>query len=240
MSKRSIIILHGWGLSGKKFNGLVDALSALKYDVFAPDLPGFGDSQIPEYVYSLTDYCDFLDTYMKKKHIANPVLIGHSFGGRVSLKYVQMHPEKVSTLILTGVPGFTPVRSLKLKLVIVIAKIGKFISSIWPLSIIQDFVRSRYYYAVGARDYYRANGVMKDIFKKVVQDDLLSPMKSVRIPCALLWGELDQITPLWIAKKMNKVIQNSTLTVFPEADHGISYKQPEQFAGKVDAILSAL
>jgi pimeloyl-ACP methyl ester carboxylesterase len=240
MKKRSIIVLHGWGLSGKRFNGLVEALSALKYTVYAPDLPGFGDSEIPEFVYTLTDYCDFLDRYIQTNHIDHPVLIGHSFGGRVSLKYVQMHPEKISALILTGAPGFTPVPGMRLKLFIMVAKIGKFISSIWPLSVIQDFVRSRYYYAVGARDYYRANGVMRDIFKKIVQEDLMASMMSVRIPCALLWGELDRITPLWIAKKMNKIIQNSTLTVIPQSDHGVSFKQPELFANEVQTILAAL
>lgn len=240
MKKRSIIVLHGWGLSGEKFKGLVDSLSVLKYEVFTPDLPGFGDSKMPEFVYSLSDYSDFLHTYMSKNHIVRPVLIGHSFGGRVSLKYTQLHPENVYALILTGTPGFTPVPSMRLKLFIMVAKIGKFFSSVWPVSIIQDFIRRRYYYAVGARDYYRASGVMRDIFKKIVQEDLVVPMKSVHVPCALLWGESDRITPLWIAEKMKEYIKNSSLTVFSGADHGVSYKQPELFASKVHTILAAI
>jgi pimeloyl-ACP methyl ester carboxylesterase len=59
MEKPSIIILHGWGLSGEKFTGLQHELASLGYRVFAPDLPGFGKSIVPSRPYYLSDYVDF-------------------------------------------------------------------------------------------------------------------------------------------------------------------------------------
>jgi pimeloyl-ACP methyl ester carboxylesterase len=226
--KLTIIILHGWGLSGEKFSGLKTELEKNGYAVFAPDLPGFGHAAVPDHVYTLSDYAQFLDEFLKKNHVQKPVLLGHSFGGRVSLKYQMDYPDHVRALILTGTPGFTPVPRKKILISMAIAKAGKLIFSVWPLSVLRETVTRQYYYLVGARDYYRANGVMRDIFKRIVQEDLKATLPAVHVPCLLLWGADDIITPLWIARKMKESIAGAVLTVIPESDHGVSYKMPEK------------
>ncbi len=240
MKKSPIIILHGWGLSGGKFDALRSVLTALGYTVYNPDLPGFGKAATPTSAYQLSDYSDFLHEFIVKNAIDNPILIGHSFGGRVALKYLYSKPLGAKAVIFTGTPGYTPVPRKRLVFFIFIAKIGKFFFSIWPISLLQEKIRSWYYYIVGARDYYRANIIMREIFKHIVQEDLSLPIASVRIPTALIWGKLDQITPVWIAEKMQSVIQNSTLSVLEDADHGVSYKKPELFAKSVDAFIKTI
>jgi pimeloyl-ACP methyl ester carboxylesterase len=81
---------------------------------------------------------------------------------------------------------------------------------------------------------------MREIFKFIVQEELTTPIASVRIPCALIWGSLDQITPVWIAKKMHDAITNSSLTIIEDADHGVSYKKPKEFSEYVDTFLKSL
>lgn len=240
MKKETILILHGWGLSGSKFDGLSAALKKKGYSVYNPDLPGFGASDTPKYPYRLADYAQFISEFISTNGIKNPIIIGHSFGGRVTLRYIEQNPKGAKAIILTGTPGVTPVARRKLIVFILVAKIGKRIFSIWPLSAIQEKIRAWYYYLVGARDFYRANGVMREIFKIVVKEDLIVAMKSVTIPCALIWGTLDQITPVWIAKKMKEHITGSTLTILDESDHGVSYKQPERFASEVAAFLKTI
>lgn len=240
MAKRSVIILHGWGLSGERYSPLVDQLRRKGYQVFAPDLPGFGKSQKPTYPYELKDYVGFLDTYMKHRAIQKTILIGHSFGGRVALKYQLLYPDKVKGLILTGTPGYTPVPRKKLVVFVAVAKIGKFICSIPPISIFQDAIRKWYYYAVGARDYYRAEGVMKEVFKRVVKEDLSDAMKHVRAPCLLVWGSEDVITPPWIALRMKESIPHAQLIVIPDADHGVSFKRSDIFMDSIENFLSRI
>ncbi len=240
MKKTSIIILHGWGLSGKRFDTLALQLKSKGYRVYAPDFPGFGEAPTPEYPYHLSDYADFLSTFIQKNKVDKPVLIGHSFGGRVSLKFLHTHPNGASAVIFTGTPGYTPVPRRRLQLFVILAKIGKVLFSLWPLSVIQEKIRAWYYYLVGARDFYRANPMMRKIFKLIVQEDLTLPISSIRIPCAIIWGSLDQITPVWIAKKMHAAIRHSVLTIIENADHGVSYKKPELFSEYVDAFLKTL
>jgi pimeloyl-ACP methyl ester carboxylesterase len=169
---KSVIVLHGWGLSAGTFAPLQVLLEKKGYRVYVPDFPGFGKSKTPLTPVNLSFYVRFLHTFIQKHAITNPVLIGHSFGGRVALKYQYAYPGIVRALIFTGTPGFTPTARKRLIFFILLAKIGKGIASIPPFCFFQKSIRSWYYYLAGARDYYRAKGVMQDTFKNIVQEEL--------------------------------------------------------------------
>jgi len=238
--KPSIVILHGWGLSGIKFQELSCLLSEKGYNVFAPDLPGFGREEAPSYAFHLADYVEFVYRYLKSHKIIHPIFIGHSFGGRISLKFASMYPEIVRAYIFTGTPGFTPVPRRKLALFIAVAKIGKWFFQLPVLRGAQDWVRKWYYYAVGAREFYRANGVMRQVFKNIVEERLDAYLANVHVPCLLVWGSEDRITPVWIAERMHRAIQGSKLIVIPESDHGVSYKQSTRFVDSIMPFISRL
>lgn len=240
MSKPTIVILHGWGLSGKRFLPLAGVLKKNGYQVFAPDFPGFGESELPSRPFTLSDYVNFLDQYIQKKRLDNYVLIGHSFGGRVTLKYCTQNREGLRGIILTGTPGFTPVAKRKLFFFIFLAKAGKLFFSFWPLSVVQEKMRAWYYYIVGAKEFYRAQGVMRDTFKLIVSEELLEAMHGVRVPTLLVWGELDQITPMWIARKMHPEIASSKLVIIPNHGHGVPLKDPKIFVKHITPFLRTL
>jgi pimeloyl-ACP methyl ester carboxylesterase len=231
--KHPIVILHGWALSAKTFAPLVSELKKYNLEVIAPDFPGFDSLHIPAQPLTLTDYADFLDSYFRQRHIEKPILIGHSFGGRVALKYQLQYPKNVTALILTGAPGFTPVSRSKLALFITIAKIGGTLFSLPILYRLKDRVRLWYYYIVGARDFYRAEGVMRETFKNVVKESLVSCMENVRVPTLLVWGGNDIIVPAPIAQRMEKVIRGSTLVVLPREGHNVPFTNPVLFAQTV-------
>lgn len=238
--KPAIIILHGWGLSASRFAPLATVLTGKGYPVFVPDFPGFGKSAIPTRPFALSDYADFLDAYIRKNKLHEIVLLGHSFGGRVTLKYCMDKRPNLRGIILTGTPGVTPIPRKKLLLFILFAKIGKFFFSMWPLTIIQEKIRLWYYYVVGAREFYRAQGVMRETFKLIVKEDLSPAMRQISVPCLLVWGALDQITPVWIAKKMHTIIKNSELIIIPDRDHGVPFKDPNTFVTHIEDFLRTL
>lgn len=240
MKTTPIVILHGWGLSQKRFEPLTQKLRTSGYQVYSFDFPGFGESGIPKDPMKLADYAAFLADYLAKHKIQKPILLGHSFGGRVALKFQEVFPGFTKALVLTGTPGFTPTPRRRLMLFIAIAKVGKFIFSLPGISYIQDNVRRWYYYLVGAREFYRAEGAMRETFKNIVAEPLEKPMKAVRVPTLLVWGELDQITPVWIAKKMHEAIANSKLIIIPEANHGVPYRDPALFIKAIRPFIDAV
>jgi pimeloyl-ACP methyl ester carboxylesterase len=166
---------------------------------------------------------------MQTERIADPIIIAQSFGGRVALKYQASHPKSIHALVLTGTPGYTPVPRKKLLLFVTIAKIGKLFFLIPFVNLLRDRVRSWYYYVVGARDYYRAEGAMRETFKRIVREELVTSMKKITIPTLLVWGADDIIVPVPIAKKMKETIVNAELIIVPNSGHGVSYKNPKQF-----------
>jgi len=232
--------LHGWNLSGSCFIKLAKALRTRGYRVFAPDLPGFGTEPAPKRAWHVVDYAEFIRQYVLKKQISHPLFIGHSFGGRVSLKYAQVYPKDVRGLILTGTPGFSPIPKKKLFIFFIIAKVGGLVFSIPPLHLLSDIVRRWLYYVAGAREFLRAEGAMRETFKYIVQDNLVGAMESIRVPCLLLWGEYDVIVPVAIARKMQEVIFGATLKIIPETDHGVPFKEPEIFTQYVERFLKKI
>jgi pimeloyl-ACP methyl ester carboxylesterase len=238
--KHPIVVLHGWGLSAVTFEPLISELRSHGFSVWALDLPGFGNTKIPPKPLNLSDYVEFLSDYMQTERIADPIIIAQSFGGRVALKYQATHPNSIHALVLTGTPGYTPVPRKKLFLLVTIAKIGKLFFLIPFVNLLRDRVRSWYYYVVGARDYYRAEGAMRETFKRVVREELVTSMKKVRVPTLLVWGANDIIVPVPIAKKMKDTIAGAQLIILPDSGHGVSYKNPKQFYGAIASWLQSV
>lgn len=238
--KETIVILHGWGLTGDRFAGLAREFSKLGYRVFSPDLPGFGQEKIPPRPFSLTDYAEFLFNFCKKNQVFRAILVGHSFGGRIALKFNELYPEHVAALVLSGTPGFTPVSREKLAVVIALAKIFGLVFKIPPFSFFEGPVRLWYYYVVGAKEFLRAEGTMRQTFKNIVREELVSSMRAVRCPTVLIWGRQDIIIPLAIAERMLGQIKNSKLKVVDGTDHGLPFRQPKKFVQVADEFLRTI
>ena len=82
---QDIVLLHGWGQNIKVMEPLAKRLNGYRITII--DLPGFGLSEEPPTSYSVSDYADYVHELLESLEIKNPILIGHSFGGRVSIIY---------------------------------------------------------------------------------------------------------------------------------------------------------
>jgi len=217
--KGTIIILHGWGLSGGRCSKLQNIFVKHGYRVYAPDLPGFGQTRVPKKALVLSDYARYVHGYMRRKKITSAILFGHSFGGRVAIRFAKLYPGLVRALILTGTPGYTPVSRVKLISSIVLAKIGGKLMDIPLVSRWKEAVRLFFYKLVGAKEYYRAEGPMRQTFKNIVEEKLEENMKSITAKTLLLWGTEDTIVPLQIAERMKQTFPNATLVLIPKIGH---------------------
>jgi pimeloyl-ACP methyl ester carboxylesterase len=80
----------------------------------------------------------------------------------------------------------------------------------------------------GSRDYRQA-GPMRQTFIKVVNEDLRDHLPLIQCPTLIIWGELDQETPLADAHEMHRLIQDSRLAVIPKAGHFPFIEKPAAF-----------
>lgn len=94
-----VLLLHGFPLSHEIWNEIIPLLSKF-YRVIAPDLPGFGKSELHLPEFSLDDIAGRINSFLDQHHIITCTVVGHSLGGYVALAMVERQPEKFSHLIL--------------------------------------------------------------------------------------------------------------------------------------------
>lgn len=218
-----LVLLHGWSLYKEKYSKLISLLSKT-YRVISLDFPGFGHSDPPPKTWTNQDYADFLKSFLDSINISKYILIGHSFGGRIILKYCSQNPKNISKIILIGSSGIER-KSLKVKAI-------SFVSSLLPKKIKQMLLP-----LAGSKDYLESQGVMRETFKNIVNENFENDIAKIKIPTLLIWGEDDHTTPLWQAKILNQLIKDSKLITIPNTNHGLPYRQPEKVAKIIDQFI---
>ena len=209
-----VLLLHGWGGEAASFQPVFEWL-AQSHKVYALDLPGFGKSQVPPTAWDSSDYARFVTAFLEKFSIPKAHLIGHSFGGRISIILSAEHPEKVDKLILVDSAGIRPRRTAKYYFRVGIAKIGKLLRLCGTLGVrLANAMSAR----LGSKDYQDA-GEMRATLVKVVNQDLRSLLPRISASTLLIWGENDKDTPVSFGQIMEKEIPDAGLVVLKEAGH---------------------
>lgn len=223
---KPLVILPGW-LHNSDHWQLVQEILSKNFQVIVLDLPGFGKSQDPPISWDITQYADFIENFLKDLSIEKCFLLGHSFGGRIVTKLAGRQSPYLEKIILLDSAGINSKRGWKKNLVRFFASIASLIFSIWPLSIFLPALRNKIYKILRSRDYLEVNERMREVFLKATKEDLKNDSKKILCPTLIVWGELDQLTPLSDAHILNKNIVNSKLEVIKDVGHSPHIKAPE-------------
>lgn len=238
MQNIPILILHGWNLSSDKYQPLQRELLAKNHKVYSVDLPGFGKAKTLTRAYSISDYGNFVLTYLKTNKINEVILLGHSFGGRIGIYLSINSPKVIRALILSGTPGLGKDLTAKERIYLFYAKIGKIFFYLPIISFFANFARKILYKLVGSYDYYKSNGNLRKTFQNIVAYRLESLLESINTPTLIIWGSEDKIVPVKVAFGMNKLIRNSEVSVINHARHGVPWTHPKEFANEIETFLS--
>lgn len=222
-----VILMHGWGCNLTTLES-VEKVAKESHTVYNVDFPGFGSSEEPNEVWGVEEYTQLIEEFVKLENIENPILLGHSFGGRVGILYSSRN--KVKKLILVDAAGVKPKRSWKYYYRVYTYKLAKRVAPVvMGKKLAQKFIdgmRKRR----GSSDYNDASPMMRSILSKVVNEDLQYCMPNISAPTLLVWGEEDTATPMRDAKIMEKLIPNAGLVSFPGCGHYSFLENPVQFA----------
>lgn len=219
----TLVLLHGWGRSLEAVRQLGELL-AQEHRVVILDLPGFGRSPLPFPAsnegggWGTLEYSERVKQFLDQSGISECILLGHSFGGRLSVRLASKYPDCVKGLILVGSHGLKRKRPLKeeirVRWIRSLSKTAKAIDGMIGTRIFAHYLAPRF----GSRD-YNAAGDLRKTLVKTVNEDLTEQAASIRIPTLLLWGENDMETPLDLARSFNSLIQDSQLHIFPNKGH---------------------
>lgn len=213
---QTILLLHGWGCNCTTFGAAQQWLEQ-HFRVIAVDFAGFGQSEEPREVWGVEEYTRSVEALAKAEGIENPILIGHSFGGRVSIVYSSRN--SVRKVILVDAAGVKPKRSMKYYAKVYSFKLLKRIAPVFlGKERAQELIEKRRAKS-GSSDYNQASPMMRAILSKVVNEDLCHLMPKIVAPTLLFWGERDTATPLADAKRMEKLIPDAGLVTVAGAGH---------------------
>ncbi len=208
---KNILILHGWGSSGEVFKLMSDYLKT-NNRVIVVDLPGFGKSEEPNKALVLDDYVDIVKKIIKELKIVEPIIIGHSFGGRITIKLAADKKNKLKKIILIDSAGIRRKKkpSIKVKILKFLNRtVGKLLPSL------SRKMKDR----IGSSDYRNASLVMKDTLVNVVREDLTPLLEQIEASTLLIWGENDMDTPFEDALLMERLIKDSGIVKVSNAGH---------------------
>lgn len=200
--ERVVVLLHGWGQNIEMMKPIGKSLEDTHRVIYI-DLPGFGESDEPTVGWSVYDYAQMLKEFLIDLRVSNPILIGHSFGCRVSICYNLI--ADVSKMIFTGAAGIKPKRGIDYYARVYSYKAMKKLKN---LPIVKDSVAVK---NAGSEDYRNSSEVMKQTLIKTVNEDLTPHLSKIKCPVLMIWGKNDEATPLSDGKKMESLIPDSAL-----------------------------
>lgn len=206
-SGSDVVLLHGWGQNIAMMRPIGDRLQK-HHRITILDFPGFGESEEPKAALTVYDYCEILEELLKKLNVKKPVVMGHSFGGRIAIIYASRN--EVDKVVLFGSPCIRKEEQPSLKL-----KMLRSLKKIPGINKLEGFAKNH----MGSRDYKNASEIMKKILVNVVNEDLSECAKKINVPTLLIWGDRDTEAPVEDAKELEKIIPDAGLIILPNSTH---------------------
>ena len=218
-----MVFLHGWAQNIEMMKMLGDNFS-LNHRIIILDLPGFGKSSEPKYAWTLYDYVDFLKEFLSKLDVSNPILVGHSFGGKIALLYSSMY--EVSKLVCLASPFKKMIEKDSLK-----TKILKSAKKIIKSEKLEEFAKKRF----GSTDYKNATPMMREILVLHVNLDISDMVTKIKCPTILIWGTLDTEVDISLGSELESKIPDAALITYEGCSH---YAYLERLGQTVNIIKS--
>ena len=190
----TLVLLHGWGQNIEMMKPIGDKYKD-KFNVLIIDLPGFGESDEPPKSWTVYEYTDFVHDVIKSFDIKKIFLVGHSFGGKISLVYASKY--KVEKLVCLASPSCKAIKKIKL---------------LTPLA---NYMKNK----IGSTDYKNASDIMRGVLVQTVNIDIDEDVKKIKCPTLLIWGTLDTAVPINRAYELEKMINNAGVVVYEGATH---------------------
>lgn len=221
--KWTFLILHWWWWSSQSWQKVAKLLNQEWYEVYVPDLPGFGKS-VMNRVYSVEEYAKTIENFVKELKLENIILLGHSNWWRISIELENRWKISISKLFLNNSAWIKHKPTFKQKIARTLAKIFKKLNKFPGYS----FFRKILYKVVGWHDYLNLeNEKMKKTFWNMINSDLSEKMTQVKTKTFIIWWDKDTYTPISDWKQTHHLIKNSEFVILKWEKHGIHLQNPQ-------------
>ena len=234
-----VVFFHGAGglLADNPF---LDQLAA-RYHVFAPELPGYGESTGEELLEDMLDFTLHGWDVVGALGLTRPHLVGHSMGGMIAAEMAAVAPNDLHRLVLVDAAGLWieehPIPDIFALLP------GQLVELLF-----QDPDRGQVLLTGGVdfsdmeafKTFYlgqqRRLAMAGKILFPIPERGLSERLYRVKAKTVIAWGASDKLIPPVYGEAFRKAIKGATLTVIPKAGHLVTLEQPDELVGALAAL----
>jgi len=235
-----VVLLHGLGATASSLMPLVLDL-ARDHRVWAPDLPGHGDTAKPSTVYDAAFLARWLSAFLDVIDARNPVLGGNSLGGRLTLEAAMREPGRhAGLLLLCPAAAFRRIRQAVPLVRVLRPGLARAPIPAPPHRLVIEGIRAMFskpdrlpqtWYDAGADEFTRVwhQAGARHAFFSALRSIYLDPafggrgfwdrLPSLTVPDLFLWGERDRLVPAGFARHVREALPAASSQVLEDCGH---------------------
>lgn len=224
---QSVVLVHGLNGSAREDWAGQIALLSRQFHVVTVELPGFDVPIGQASHYTAEHFAGAVQQLVLDMQLSPFVLIGHSMGGVIALRYALQHPEMVQRMVLVSVPGV--LHRVSYSREVIGSRVDRGSSSLDGLSAFAEKIGVKLLTTLESwtgRPQPSAlllrslsdNPVALAAMQLVTQN-FSAELPGLRLPILLLWGEDDTTAPLRIAQAVQARLPDARLQVFANTGH---------------------
>ena len=235
-----LVFLHGTGGLFAE-NPFLDRL-AERYQVFAPELPGYGESTGEELLEDMLDITLHGWDVVETLGLSRPHLVGHSMGGMIAAEMACLAPHDLAKLVLVAPAGlWIPEHP--------IPDIFSFLPHEFASVLFHDRAQGETLLTGGLdlknpdalKEFYIGNTRRLSMAGKILfpipNRRLSKRLYRLTAPTLLVWGKSDKLIPPVYAERFRSLIPHAELALIDQAGHMVPYEQPTEFVRLTAAFL---
>jgi pimeloyl-ACP methyl ester carboxylesterase len=234
-SGRPLLLLHGAGGGGNWLPFMTDL--AAHHDVIAPEHPGFGASDTPDWLDTIPDLANFYLDLLDQLDLKQVDLVGHSLGGWIAAELASRNTRRLASLTLVCAAGIN---------VKDVPKIDTFLSN--DEHRVRDMFHDQKFademlkrtQAPEFEDISLKNRTTtaKLIWQPRGYDPQLAKwLHRIDVPTHIIWGANDRLYPKDYAYAYQRLIPGSAVTVIPDCGHIPQVEQRKAFVAALEGFL---
>lgn len=233
----ALILIHGSGENSMVWKNQLEGLD-LSIPLITVDLPSHGDSDyIEAETLSLDFYVDAIKTLKEALNLKSVILGGHSLGGAIVQSYYFRYLEDITGLILISTGGRLRVSPRILNHVK--TDFDQFINTISVASFYRKTPEDLIEPYIEEISKVEPEVIHKD-FKICDEFDILDKVGEIKVPCLILVGKADKLTPVKYQKYFDNYIDDSKLVIIDKAGHSVMLEQPSEINNQIEAFIESM
>lgn len=230
----ALLYLHGTSLGNLWLD--YHTLLARDFHVFAPDIPGFGLTERPDWMRNMDDYVLYLRDLLDSLGLEQAHVVGHSLGGWMAAELLVWYPQRVSKLVLSNAAGIrvkgAPIADLfAMNPQELVAACFDDLAAAIPL--MPTEMNTAYLIQM-----YKERTTLASLaWNPHFDPKLARRLASVHCPTLVIWGENDRLIPAVYGTTFHSLIPGSQLVMLSGTGHMPMFEKAEEWARHIGNFL---